>query len=133
MSLSIGGFATLLQVFDMPTSLAFYRNVLGFTPVSDIPQDGQCDWAWLKLHDSELMLNTAYESDSRPSAPDPARIAAHGDTALFFGCEDVDAAYDHLKQLGVAAKPPVTTGYGMRQVYLDDPDGYNICLQHPAR
>ena len=26
MSLRIGGFATLLQVFDMPTSSAFYRD-----------------------------------------------------------------------------------------------------------
>ena len=33
MSLRIGGFATLLQVFDMPTSLAFYRDVLGFDVV----------------------------------------------------------------------------------------------------
>ena len=26
MTLRIGGFATLIQVFDMPTSLAFYRD-----------------------------------------------------------------------------------------------------------
>lgn len=132
MSLRIGGFATLLQVFDMPTSLAFYRDVLGFEVVSDAPEDGICDWVLLKRCESELMLNTAYESHARPAAPEPTRIAAHADTALFFGCEDVDVAYAYLQERGVAANTPVITSYGMKQLYLKDPDGYEICLQHPV-
>src|SRR5262245_35894247 len=117
MSLRIGGFATLLQVFDMPTSLAFYRDVLGFEVLSEVPEDGRCHWVLLKLFESELMLNTAYEADARPSHPEPTRISAHSDTALFFGCEDVDAAFRYLRERGVAANPPVITDYGMKQVY----------------
>jgi catechol 2,3-dioxygenase-like lactoylglutathione lyase family enzyme len=132
MSLTIGGFATLLQVFDMPTSLAFYRDVLGFEVASESPEDDQSDWVMLTLHGSELMLNTAYEADERPPAPDPARIAAHGDVILYFDCEDVDAAYAHLREHNVAAKEPTVAFYGMKQVYLKDPDGYEICLQHPV-
>jgi catechol 2,3-dioxygenase-like lactoylglutathione lyase family enzyme len=132
MGLRIGGFATLLQVFDMPTSLAFYRDVLGFDVVSDVPQDGRCDWVMLKRHESELMLNTAYEADARPAAPDRQRIAAHADTALFFDCENVEIAYDYLHQRGVAVNQPIITDYGMKQLYLKDPDGYEICLQHLA-
>ena len=30
MGIEIRGMAPLLQVFDMPTSIAFYRDVLGF-------------------------------------------------------------------------------------------------------
>ena len=133
MTLRIGAFATLLQVFDMPTSLAFYRDVLGFEVESEVPDDGQCDWVLLTLHGSELMLNPAYESDQRPEAPDPMRIAGHADVALFFGCEDVDAAYATLRARGVSARAPIVTGYGMKQVYLRDPDGYEICLQQPVR
>ena len=132
MTLRIGSFATLLQVFDMPTSLAFYRDVLGFEVVSDVPPDGQCDWVMLKIHQSELMLNTAYEAHERPSSPDPVRIAAHQDVSLFFDCEDADAAYAYLRERGIAAKPPKVAPYGMKQLYLIDPDGYEICLQHPA-
>ena len=133
MGLRIGGFATLLQVFDMPTSLTFYCDVLGFEVVSEIPADGQCDWVMLKRYESELMLNTAYEADARPPAPDSTRISAHADTALFFDCEDVDLAYDYLQQRGLALKAPIVTDYGMKQLYLKDPDGYEICLQHPVR
>ena len=63
MTLRIGSFATLLQVFDMPASLAFYRDVLGFEVASDVPPDDRCDWVMLKMRESELMLNTAYEAD----------------------------------------------------------------------
>ena len=132
MTLSIGGFATLIQVFDMPTSLAFYRDVLGFEVISDTPEDGRCDWVWLKSGESELMLNTAYEAEERPPAPDATRIAAHSDTTLYFGCDDVDAAHAALRAQGVATGEPIVTHYGMKQVYLKDPDGYEICLQQPV-
>jgi glyoxylase I family protein len=128
----IGGFATLLQVFDMPASLAFYRDVLGFEVSSLVPDDDRCDWVMLTLHGSELMLNTAYEAGERPPAPDSARIAAHADVILYFDCEDVDAAYAYLRARNVAANAPTVAHYGMKQVYLKDPDGYAICLQHPA-
>ena len=129
MTLRIGGFATLIQVFDMPTSLAFYRDVLGFEVISDAPENGRCDWVWLKSGESELMLNTAYEADARPPAPDPTRFAGHSDTTLYFGCEDVDAAHDELRARGVVTRESIVTDYGMKQVYLKDPDGYEICLQ----
>jgi len=132
MALRIGSFATLLQVFDMPTSLAFYRDVLGFEVASDVPPDDRCDWVMLKMRESELMLNTAYEADERPASPDPGRIAAHKDVTLYFACEDADAAYAYLRGRGIAAKPPKVAPYGMKQVYLEDPDGYEICLQHPV-
>jgi glyoxylase I family protein len=131
MTLRLGGFATLIQVFDMPTSLAFYRDVLGFEVISDVPHDDRCDWVWLKSGDSELMLNTAYESDDRPPSPEPARVAAHSDVILYFGCQDVDGAYIYFRACGVAAREPTATSYGMKQVYLKDPDGYEICVQQP--
>ena len=128
----IGGFATLIQVFDMPTSLAFYRDVMGFEVISDAPADGRCDWVWLKSDESELMLNTAYEAEARPPTPEATRFAAHSDTTLYFGCEDVDAAHAELRGRGVATREPFVTDYGMKQVYLKDPDGYEICLQQPV-
>jgi catechol 2,3-dioxygenase-like lactoylglutathione lyase family enzyme len=131
-TLRIGGFATLIQVFDMPTSLAFYRDVLGFEVISDTPQDGRCDWVWLKSGESELMLNTADEAEARPQSPDLTRVAAHADTTLYFGCDDVDAACADLRARGIAAREPLVTDYGMKQVYLKDPDGYEICLQQPV-
>src|SRR5258708_38700628 len=86
------GICPLLKVLDMPTAIRSYRDVVGFKVHSTSQPGDDCDWAWLKLNGAELMLNTAYEADQRPPAPDPARVAAHGDTCLFFGCRDLDAA-----------------------------------------
>ena len=91
--MNIHGVAPLLQVFDMPTAIRFYRDVLGFTVWSSSEPGDNCNWCGLRLNGAEVMLNTAYEADQRPPVPDLARVAAHEDTCLFFGCKDLDAAY----------------------------------------
>lgn len=131
MGITVEGFAPLLQVFDMPRSVAFYRDVLGFEVVATSPPRDRDDFDWglLRLERIDLMLNTAYESDNRPPEPDTSRVASHGDTALFYGCRDVEAAYTYLRAKGVDVKPPAIAPYGMKQLYLKDPDGYEIGLQ----
>ena len=132
MPIKVEGLAPLIQVFDMPTSVAFYRDVLGFEVVMQSQPGDAFDWGLLRLDGAELMLNTAYEKEHRPPAPDPARIAAHEDTALYVGCRDVDAAFAHLRAKGVDVSPPQIASYGMKQLYVKDPDGYLICFQWPA-
>jgi glyoxylase I family protein len=132
--IEIRGLAPLLQVFDMPTSVKFYRDVLGFEVVTtSTPRGEHFDWALLRLNGSELMLNTAYEQGERPPAPDPARIAAHEDASIYFGCPDVDSAYALIRARGVSVKEPKVAPYGMKQLYLRDPDGYILCFQWSAK
>ena len=132
MPIDISGLAPLLQVFDMPTAVRFYRDVLGFEVVTDSGGGDDADWMLLRRDGAEVMLNTAYEREQRPPTPDLARIEAHHDTCLFFGCADPDAAWEHLRAHGVSAEPPEVAPYGMKQLYVHDPDGYNLCFQCPA-
>ena len=134
MSIEVRGVCTLIQVFDMPTSVRFYRDVLGFEVVrTTTPREGdQFDWGLLRLNETEIMLNTAYEQDHRPAQSDPARIAAHRDTCLYFGCPDVDGAYRHLLAQGIAVEPPEIAPWGSKQLYLRDPDSYTLCFQWRA-
>jgi len=92
MAIDIRGLAPLLEVFDMPASIHFYRDVLGFEVVST-------------------------------SGP--------GDSVIL-GCADVDGAYRHLRALGLDVKEPAIRSYGMKQLYVYDPDGYSLCFQWPA-
>ena len=134
MPINMQGLCPLLQVFDMPTSVRFYRDVLGFKIFNNSPARAQddFDWVWFKQGETELMLNTAFEYDSRPPARDPARAAGHDDIGLFIGCPDVDEAYRYLRDKGLDVKPPKVQPYGMKQLYLKDPDGFGICLQWSA-
>jgi catechol 2,3-dioxygenase-like lactoylglutathione lyase family enzyme len=132
-AIEIEGVYPLIQVFDMPASVHFYRDQLGFELVTHSPfyAEGLFHWAMLRLGGAGIMLNTAYDEGERPPEPDRRRIVSHRDTTLYFGCPDVDAAYEHLVEAGLNPKPPTVAHYGMKQLYLNDPDGYGVCFQWP--
>lgn len=134
MALDIRGMCPLLQVYDMAMSVNFYCNVLGFT-VHATDQNTQApnhNWVWLQRGEIHLMLNTAYEAKHRPAQPDARRVAAHQDTCLYFAAPDVDGVYGHLQEKGIKSEEPKVAPYGMKQLYLRDPDGYGICFQWAA-
>lgn len=125
MRILVNGIIPLLEIFDMPTSLAFYRDVLGFEVVASAGED----WAMLKLGGALLMLNTRYEADDRPPKPDQSRVTAHDDTELYFDCENVEEAYGYLRSHGLSVEELKTTHYGMKQLNVIDPDGFRLVFQ----
>lgn len=129
MGIDMKGLCPLIQVFDMDISLRFYCDLLGFEIIEKAERGG---WAWLRCGSAELMLNTAYDDDDRPQMPEPQRVSAHQDTGLFIACPNVDAAYEYLHEKGAVASKPKVAWYGMKQMYLKDPDGFGICFQWKA-
>ncbi len=133
MGIDIQGLCALIQVFDMPRALAFYRDILGFEIVSDSGNGEDSSWVWLRLNGSDLMLNDQYEPGNVPVECPAERVRWHDDTCLYFRCPDPDAAYEYLKGKGIELKPPKVASYAMKQLYLHDPDGYGICFQCPQK
>lgn len=131
MDFKIEGLAPLLHVFDMPASLKFYRDILGFSVVMSSEPDDETNWVLLRLNNIELMLNTQYEKENRPGVPSELRMETHGDTCLYFGCEDTDALYEHLKNNGVRLNKPEITVYNWKAINFKDPDGYGLCFHWP--
>lgn len=123
----------LIQVFNMPRSLAFYRDLLGFKVVSDSGDGDNSSWVWISLNGLNLMLNDQYEPGQVPDAPPAERARWHDDTCLYFGCPDVDAVYEFLLSNGIDLEPPSVASYGMKQLYFKDPDGYSLCFQRPTQ
>jgi len=78
MALEIRGMAPLLEVFDMPTSLGFYRDKLGFKVTGDSGQGDESGWVMLELGEETIMLNTAYDDGERPekTGSGPRRCAS---------------------------------------------------------
>lgn len=134
--IEVRGLAPLLQVYDMPTAVRFYRDQLGFEVVTTSPLLGGADrfhWCLLRMGDAEIMLNTTYEFDNqRPTREEHTRNRGHRDTCLYLGCPDVDGAYEQLRSRGVQVQPPTVASYGMKQMYLNDPDGFGLCFQWKA-
>ncbi len=132
MSVEVKGMVPLLAVFDMQRSLDFYCKGLGFEIKESAGPADDIGWVYLQLGNVELMLNTLYEMPDRPSHPDELQNKHHADTALYFGCPDVEACYAALKARGIATSEPYVTGYGWKAIDLKDPDGYHICFQWPV-
>ena len=121
---------TLLQVYDMQKSVAWYRDGLGFKVLQVYEPDGHLYWALLKLGDAQLMLNAKYEDEERPVQP-PATVG-HDDVTLYVDCTDVDEAFAAIGTAGLHLEPPQTTHYGMKQLTVVDPDGFQVCFQQPV-
>jgi glyoxylase I family protein len=128
----IRGMAPYFEVFDMPVTLKFYRDILGFKIIMSSGEGDDVDWLLLRLNDMELMFNTAYEKQNRPPAPDPIRTLGHRDVTLYFGCPDTEALYEYLIHKGLDPQKPSITGYGWKAIYLTDPDGYQLCFHWPV-
>ncbi|MCR8556691.1 VOC family protein [Mucilaginibacter sp. BJC16-A38] len=127
----IEGMAPLLQVYDMPISIHFYRDVLGFKVVMSSGEGDDVDWILMRLGDIELMLNTAYEREFRPLHPEAERISVHRDTTLYFGCPDTDELYNHMINNELNVNKPEITRYNWKALTFEDPDGYLLCFHWP--
>lgn len=131
MSFSWAGLTPLIFVFDMPRSLAFYRDLLGFEVVSASPEvetnEGRFShWMWLRSAGAEVMLNTQYDSNERP--PEPPETGPM-EVQFYIGCTDLDAAYRELTNRGLRAEPPKLASYGLKAFSAQDPDGHLIVFQ----
>jgi glyoxylase I family protein len=129
MPIEITYLTPLIEVFNIRRSLRFYRDILGFEVHMDSGGGDDSSWVWITKDGTHLMLNDQYEPGNVPAAPPAERVKSHKDTCLYFGCEGIDAAYDKLRAKGIELDPPTIAPYGMKQLYLKDPDGYGICFQ----
>jgi len=50
------------------------------------------------------------------------------DVSLYFDCADLDALYTRLRDRGCDVQPSANTSYGLRQMNMKDPDGYELCF-----
>jgi catechol 2,3-dioxygenase-like lactoylglutathione lyase family enzyme len=106
MAIEIGEMTPLIQVFNMRRALVFYRDILGFKLVSDSGNGDESSWVWLRLNNSDLMLNDQYEPGHVPPvppAPPEERTRWQRDTCLYFDCPDPDTAYEyrHEQEFGM--------------------------------
>ncbi|MFB9841542.1 VOC family protein [Mucilaginibacter ginsenosidivorans] len=128
----IEGIAPYIEVFDMPISLHFYRDILGFDKKMSSGEGDDVDWVLLEHKGAVLMLNTVYEKENRPAQPDKTRVKGHRDLCFYFDCPDIDGLYQYFVCKGIELEAPIITGYGWKAIYVRDPDEYGLCFHHPV-
>jgi catechol 2,3-dioxygenase-like lactoylglutathione lyase family enzyme len=104
---------TMLQVRDLPASVAFYTDVLGFKVEGTFPDDAPT-WAGLYSGNARMMLTQM--NDGEPTLTGQ----------IYMYPDDLDAAWKRLREAAPVVEPPVQREYGMREFSIRDPDGYLI-------
>ena len=106
----------LLRPVDLERSTAFYRDVLGLAVYR---QFGEPPW-----QGTVFFLGGGYlEVSGRSAAP------AGPNVQLWLQVRDVDATHDDLAGRGVTVlRPPVTEPWGLREMWIADPDGVEIAV-----
>jgi catechol 2,3-dioxygenase-like lactoylglutathione lyase family enzyme len=113
----------MLGVTDLPTSVAFYRDMLGLEPQGEIPGE------FAFFNGGGVMLAL-----SKPLGD--AKNSQHviGATEVVFGVDSVAAAYEWLQARGVrfvnVPRPVAGTNWAAN---FTDPDGHRLAVFGPER
>ena len=111
----------ILQVADLPRSLRFYRDEIGFEHTYSQPEEGEPQFATLESGAFTLGLAAA-----------EGRVEAMT-TALWLYTDDVDGAFATLRDRGArVVSEPADQPWGERLASVSDPDGYTIHLGQRA-
>jgi lactoylglutathione lyase len=110
----------ILHVRDVERSVRFYTEAFGFEVAFRFPDDGELEFAFLKLGGSGLGIG----STAPPPLHDWPAGRETGSFQLCIYAEDTDAAAERLRSLGVRQlTAPREMPWGEKLAFFEDPDG----------
>ena len=120
----------ILYVDDVPTSVRFYRDVLGFEETYRFPASDEPGYVALRLDDGRIGLSSA----SFPGIHGkPQRPVTGRPFELCLEVADVDAFVGTLRDAGVTVlAAPADQVWGERVAYVEDPDGNPVHIRGPV-
>jgi catechol 2,3-dioxygenase-like lactoylglutathione lyase family enzyme len=117
-------------VTDVDSAIAFYTRHLGFH-VELHPGPG---FAMLSRGDLRLSLNTpAGLGGAAQPMPDGRKPEPGGWNRIQLEVDDLAREVDALRSAGVRFRSDIITGFGGRQILLDDPAGNPVELFEPRQ
>jgi uncharacterized glyoxalase superfamily protein PhnB len=117
-----------LTAKDLSKSIAWYRDVLGFTVDYQRDQDGKPASAGIRSGCSSIHLN----QDDGGRGWD--RMKGEGFSITFDTAQDVDGIAARIKAQGASlAMEPADMPWGVRMLRVTDPDGYRLGVWRPLK
>jgi lactoylglutathione lyase len=125
-ALTVRAVVLSLTAKDLSKSIAWYRDVLGFTVDYQRDQDGKPTSAGIRSGCSTIHLN----QDDGGRGWD--RVKGEGFSITFDTAQDVDAIAARIKARGAPlVMEPADMPWGVRMLRVTDPDGYRLGVWRP--
>jgi len=117
-----------LTVKDLQKSLAWYRDVVGFTVDQNHEREGKLTAVSLKAGDVRLLI----VQDDGARGWD--RVKGEGFSLQIITDQNVDEIPKRIKDLGgTLDSQPADTPWGARVFRVRDPDGFKLVISHDPR
>jgi len=115
---------------DLPRSLRFYRDLLGFRVTFSHPEQGEPGFVALQLGEgAELALADVRDPEAVPLHGKTVRPSSGHGFELCVYADDVDDAVSALRAAGVRVlAEPADQPWGDRMAYVEDPQGNPVML-----
>ena len=122
-SLRARSLSTSLTVKDIGKSLAWYRDVVGFTVDQEHTRDGSLRAVSLKAGAVRILIN----QDNGEKGWD--RVKGEGFSMQFTTAQNIDALASRIKNAGgTLDSEPADMPWGVRVFRLQDPDGFKLVI-----
>jgi uncharacterized glyoxalase superfamily protein PhnB len=115
-----------LVVADLARSLAFYRDLLGFTVIATVPDEAPYVFAMLQKDSVELFLNAIEAVKKDPAYSNMAQTVGKSGVSIYFDVKGVKELFEALKSKATVVAPLERKFYGVTEFNVTDPDGYLI-------
>jgi uncharacterized glyoxalase superfamily protein PhnB len=128
MQTSLWRVAPILGVQNVRAAAEYYRDVLGFflDPVDGVfqPSADEPGGVYAIVKRQSLWIHFQIRRD-----PSPERIRQSLERDLYLYVSDLDTLYTEFRQRGaVVMQPPQTTPYGLREMVIEDLNGFRLAF-----
>jgi uncharacterized glyoxalase superfamily protein PhnB len=115
-----------LTVRDLHKSMAWYRDVLGFTVAREHEREGKLRAVSLQAGSVRVLIN----QDDGAKGFD--RVKGEGFSLQFTTAQNVDAVANRIRNAGGTLQTePADMPWGVRVFRLVDPDGFKLVISGP--
>lgn len=115
------GLIPVLRCEHIEKTLNFYQQALRYIIINKREGDSGLDWAHLKSDNTYIML-TRQINDKSDAITKKEKIM------IYYYTDDVEAQKQFLQAKGFDSSAIVTTDFGMKEFFLEDPEGNTLTV-----
>ena len=115
------GLIPVLRCEHIEQTLKFYQQALRYIIINKREGDSGLEWAHLKSDNTFIML-------TRQISDKPDEITKKEKIMIYYYTDDVEGQKQFLQAKGYSSGPIKTTDFGMKEFFLQDPEGNKLAI-----